>query len=322
MLARIAPQFLGSVVYLYPSESAAKDGVNAGGSGFIAGVTSEAFPSQAYLYAVTNKHVVEDGESRTIRLNTKDGKTDIRPGCLDDWTRSAVDDLAVRLISLEPSQHKFIFVSDDFFLTPELIERLKIGPGDEAFMVGRFINHEGRQCNTPSVRFGNIAMMPGEPVRRADGSMQDSFLVDMRSVSGYSGSPAFIFIRPEDMHTRRIQHDGTTFRRYTWFLGVDWGHMPIWRDLLYKADKTPYKEALGINSNSGMAGVVPAWRLSELFKDGELLAQRRELDKKLRKEAVGQLDVASEDTFTKKDFESALQKVSRKLPRDPSEVKE
>lgn len=288
MLARIAPQFLECVIYLYPSKSAAADGKNAGGSGFIVGVTSEKVADIFYLYAVTNKHVVENGQSRTIRLNTKDGKVDIRETTLDDWTISLSDDLAVMAFPLDESIHKHNFVPDSFFLTPDLIERLKIGPGEEVFMVGRFINHEGRQCNTPSLRFGNIAMMPGEPVKRADGSLQESFIVDVRSVPGYSGSPAFVFIRPDDMRTRHIQHDGTTFRRLTWFLGVDWGHMPIWRDLVYKADKTTlHPDGLGINSNSGMAGIIPAWKLHNLLHESELMNKRKEQDEKLEEEAAG-----------------------------------
>jgi len=125
MLARIAPQFLESVIYLYPSKDAAKDGKNAGGSGFIVGVTSEQFADIFYLYAVTNRHVIEDGQSRTIRINTTDGKTDVLDTSVDAWTISRSDDLAVMLFSLDQSVHKYDFIPDKFFLTHELVDRLK-----------------------------------------------------------------------------------------------------------------------------------------------------------------------------------------------------
>jgi hypothetical protein len=50
--------------------------------------------------------------------------------------------------------------------------------------------HEGRQKNSPTARFGNIAQMPNEPViiKRFE---QECFLVEARSIGGYSGSPVF-----------------------------------------------------------------------------------------------------------------------------------
>ena len=55
---------------------------------------------------------------------------------------------------------------------------------------------DGGQKNTPSARFGNMSMMPEKPIRRADGILQESYLLEMRSINGYSGSPAFVHIPP------------------------------------------------------------------------------------------------------------------------------
>jgi len=73
-MPRIKDELLDSVIYLYPSEASARRGEKAGGSGFVAGIESAADPEGCWLYAVTNRHVVEDGRSRTIRLNTRDGE--------------------------------------------------------------------------------------------------------------------------------------------------------------------------------------------------------------------------------------------------------
>jgi hypothetical protein len=71
-----------------------------------------------------------------------------------------------------------------------------VGPGDDVFFVDRYVNHEGQQRNLPTVRLGIISMLPYEKVEHSRGTLVDSFLVEARSLGGYSGSPVFLFIRP------------------------------------------------------------------------------------------------------------------------------
>src|SRR5207244_524977 len=88
-------------------------------------------------------------------------------------------------------------MTPDNFLTDKIIERYGIGVGDEVFMIGRFVNHEGRQKNTPTVRFGNLAMMPHEKILDEEtGLKQESFLIETRSIPGCSGAPVFIWVAP------------------------------------------------------------------------------------------------------------------------------
>jgi hypothetical protein len=174
---RIADAYLDCVVYLYPSEGDAEDGTRAGGSGFLVGIPSQGLPQNFwFLYAVTNKHVIVN--STVIRLNTKDGK-DIMPTARSAWqTHHAGDDLAACLISFDPANYKFNHVPRSIFLSRENVKALNVGPGDDVFVVGRFINHEGRQMNLPTARFGNIGQMPWEPIKQDDGFEQESFLVE------------------------------------------------------------------------------------------------------------------------------------------------
>lgn len=77
------------------------------------------------------------------------------------------------------------------------IDAFRVGPGDDVFVVGRFINSQGKLRNIPSVRFGNIAQMPLKPIEqgRVFGEFQqESFLVEARSISGFSGSPVFLIL--------------------------------------------------------------------------------------------------------------------------------
>lgn len=84
MSVGIDPKYLQATIYLYPSASAALDGVSVGGSGFILGVMS---PDNSLIcrYAVTNKHVI-DGGCRVIRTNTPDGSLRIVETAPEAWT--------------------------------------------------------------------------------------------------------------------------------------------------------------------------------------------------------------------------------------------
>jgi len=71
-MPRIPDCIADSAIYLYASERAAKEGQNAGGSGFLVNVPS--VPGMGHLYAVTNRHLVdgsEDGKFWTIRVSKK-----------------------------------------------------------------------------------------------------------------------------------------------------------------------------------------------------------------------------------------------------------
>jgi hypothetical protein len=76
------------------------------------------------------------------------------------------------------------------------LQGLGVGPGDEVFMVGRFVSREGKEKNTPAVRFGSLAMVPRESFGEEQVSSGEHFLVNCRSIFGYSGSPVFVFIDP------------------------------------------------------------------------------------------------------------------------------
>lgn len=103
--------------------------------------------------------------------------------------------------------------------------------------------------------------MPGEKIRLDDGSEQESFLVEAKSISGYSGSPVFVYIPPFDGFTGG--RASVSMARGPWLLGVDHCHLFM---------KEPLRDAAGqvlgrsfVRSNTGMMGVVPAWRLQEMF---------------------------------------------------------
>jgi hypothetical protein len=278
-MPRINDQLLESVIYLYPSVEAANKGISAGGTGFLVGVTSEKDVDRIYVYAVTNSHVIREGKSTVIRLNTQ--KRDIATATLapDDWIHHIDgDDVAVAGLSGNFDALKIKCISSQMFLSKEIVAKHNIGPGDETFMCGRFVSHDGKQQNTPSVRFGNISMMPLEAVIHPRGHEQESFLVETRSLSGYSGSPVFVYL--EHATARPFEEAIPLVRGEVgpWLLGIDWAHMSTYEKVKEKDRITDTSQGYIVGSNTGQMAVVPAWKLYDLLYDERLVASRKQLD--------------------------------------------
>jgi hypothetical protein len=306
-LPRIPDYLLDSVLYLYPSEAAAEDGVNLGGSGFLYG---ESLGYGKYLlFVVTNKHVVERG-NMIARLNTLDGETDIIAFDAATWyPHPDGDDLIVTPIGLNRERHKYHFIYGEG-ITEGKIRSWDIGPGDDVFFVGRFVNHEGKQRNLPSVRFGNISQMPWEPVRQDDGFDQQCFLVEGRSIPGYSGCPVFIIIppTPEDLYTADRKQ---SFRQNPRskkvpiyigpiFMGIDCFHILSRQKIMLDGSSRPVNENWYVASNTGMMGVIPAWKLKEMFKMPPLSGIIDKMQARVKSDASASpaAKVASDDTGT------------------------
>jgi hypothetical protein len=98
------------------------------------------------------------------------------------------------------------------------------------------------------------------------GAIQESFLVEMRSDSGYSGSPVFLYINPgtarpwiysSDPETGP-QHYAKTEKLELFFIGIDWGHI----------------------GETAMAAVVPWYKVGDLLNCTKLVQMREERDRK------------------------------------------
>lgn len=318
---RISDDFIDCCIYLYPSLKDAEDGAKIGGSGFLVSF-EDGTPGAGFVYAVTNRHVVEGGNS-TLRLNTTDGKIDIIDLDERNWFfHPAGDDLAVyRIPKLDPALHRYRTLGvDDHFISEKIIEEYNIGPGDDVFVVGRFINQEGKQRNNPSVRFGNIAQMPLEPiiVSRASGDFaQDSFIVEAKSIGGYSGSPVFVGMNPTLL---RPERNGVTSNR-AYLLGVCWGYIKDWSAIY---DDCGRETGSMVQSNTGMMAVVPAWKLTELLMSKKVIDERNAVvdaaKKRMVADAVTLTDAAvpqstGANPTHREDFTRLLDAAARKPPQ-------
>lgn len=277
-MPRIPDTFLECVVYIYPSVEDAQQARKVGGSGFLIQVpVNDEGVSMSYV--VTNSHVARKGQA--IRINNTTGTADVIPVALSQWIHHpAGDDVAIVPIALS-TQFQCRTLPTSYFLTRDDLNAWNVGPGDEVYFMGRFIQHDGMQKNTPIVRFGAIAMMPGEPIRQDErGFGQESFLIEARSLSGFSGSPVMLYIPPFSNRfvggdfEGGVQQDTTTMA----LLGIDWGSLRLGDEAL---------------TNTGIMAVVPVWKLSELLEDDDVRAMRDVAAREL-KNPYATLDVANE----------------------------
>ncbi len=285
---------------------------------------SEVHEHIAYVYAITNRHVVDDG-CFFIRVNRKDDQTpDVIATNTDRWLRLENDDLAIASVSIDEKTQKVRTIPIVNLMTEAGLAEMSIGPGDDVFMVGRFVGYDGIQRNQPSVRFGNISMMPYPMFHPSNKSgKQDSFLVEMRSICGYSGSPVFVTLPPMEWYVRQnldrtFWDPANPYKPGPYLLGVDWGATAL-REEVRGADSKPLQGQFAgwhLRTPSGITNVVPAWKLRSILEGEFVTSKRKEWDEKIPRrvaEPIVETHVAAEE-FTKDDFEKLLKKVSRKLP--------
>jgi hypothetical protein len=305
-LPRIPDKFLNCSVYLYPSEAAAEDGERIGGSGFVLGIPVNN-GAQQILTVVTNKHVIEGG-SMVARLNTKEGKKEIIALDQARWfNHPKGDDLTLCPVGLDPERLNITTIVPLNFLSVEMIAALDISPGDEVFVVGRFISREGRQRNMPSLRFGNIAQMPGDPIiDPKTGFEQQAFLVEAKSIAGYSGSPVFVQIpppaltgiRPDMIDKMPGYHpirSKIPVQLGPWLLGVDFCNIYS-KDKVYSSDTgRPISDDWFVRANTGMMGVIPAWKILDILEGPEMAPFIKATDDHARENLKKKADQVSLD---------------------------
>ena len=244
--------------------------------------------------------------SPVIRLNTKDGGTDVLDLGPEDWEFiPSGDDIAVYPLIMDLSAHQASAIPVHLFIEErELrLKPPKIGVGEDAFMVGLFLDHCGTTTNIPSVRFGNVSMLPDPRalIEQENGYLGESYVVDMHSRTGFSGSPVFAYrtfgadLTLDGRHrikgltvisngrpglsqyrdSTRIEEAKATFRSENIFrfLGIHWGQFPeIWPIKPGKdAERDDYVEGY-----SGMTCVIPAWKIAAFLDQPKFRLPREE----------------------------------------------
>jgi hypothetical protein len=273
----------------------APDGLKVAGTAFFVGIEVPDFGG-AFQFAVTAKHVIEQIKKRSVdgkvylRMNFKNEPASLVHTSIDGWlyhpSDSSVDVAVSPFLFSEKFDHLYYPVSS--FATKEVIEKEKIGLGDEVFLAGMFYGHLGKKRNIPIVRVGNIAAMPEEPVDTDIGEIE-AYLVESRSISGLSGSPVFVHlgvIRPnwEDKggHLKMFSGVGRFY-----LLGLMHGHFdkPISQEDTVVEDDVRQERV-----NMGIAVVVPATKILEVIHQPYFDATMSTEIERVRKEKIPKPD--------------------------------
>jgi hypothetical protein len=272
---RVPDEFLNATLYLYGSLAEAQRGQNPGGTGFVVGRRVSNDENVWVLYAVTNWHVAVRAGASVIRLNTNDGKVKIIELDPADWVfRPSWHDLAAIAIPRSDNDQELdlAFIAEEMLATDAIVSHRDIGPGDDVFMVGLFVDVQGTEVNKPALRFGNISMMP-VAFSNAMGVRMPSYCVDMHSRTGFSGSPVWVYRKAANS----LQNFGINLGdQFLYMLGVHWGQFSEEWDIEQRAINTveissvPQATRTFVRGMSGMSCVVPASAVTELLNDSKL----------------------------------------------------
>jgi hypothetical protein len=138
-------------------------------------------------------------------------------------------------------------------------------------------------------------------------------------LSGYSGSPVFVY-KPREKQTytptddRRFIEETTSITQLVGdlkLIGIDCGHIQQYNRVLDKM-LTPHPQGWKVERNTGMAIVIPAWRLEDLLNTHDFVVQRQRKNRQLLEEKEAEqrvaFDVKEPDTFTKETYQDALKR--------------
>lgn len=280
-LPRIPDAHLQSVVFIYRSEADAQEGRQTGGSGFVVNYPS-GMGDLRIRYVVTNAHVMEKG-GQWVRLNSPDG-THIVHIPPDQWETAPPDDFAIAVLRLPSHVTPFELLLDILAVTREKVVALNVGPGDEAYMIGRFVAHGGRATNNPIARFGSISLMPKPDDLVRDGRENDveAYLIEMRSQAGFSGSAVFLLIPQQSF--RGVIGDTSLESNITYFqlLGIDTGQkIDILPVVEWDGSEWRNYDGLHVQHHSDIAIVVPIWKVMDLLNREDVAEQRTQLAREI-----------------------------------------
>ncbi len=136
-----------------------------------------------------------------------------------------------------------------------------INVGSDLFMLGLFANEPDTGANVPRARFGNVSAMAssGVPVSQGNGANRPSHLGDMRSRTGFSGSPVFAY--------ETLSGYGSLVQRTHW-LGIHSGQFPDRLNVLVGGKTYP------ADIPASMTIIVPAWVMIFIEQDAVFAAKR------------------------------------------------
>lgn len=276
---------LDCVFFLYKTKEDAEKGVNPQGSGFLVAVPFTQDPKAVHIHGITNWHVAVKYEPAPhIRINTHSGKPTIIDLDPSEWIyiEDGYDVVVSPPLSIDLLSHKVRFLDvNSYFLTQEEELKLEIGPADDVFMAGLFVDYFGNEVHSPAVRFGHISSMNAQ-VKQPTSYHGRSIMLDMNSRTGFSGSPVFVYRTLGSYFLENAQpgqllmgwgHDMK-------LLGIHYAQFPEEWEIKNNATKSTSEKSSLITEGkyvlgfSGMTLIVPAAHILEVLWSSELMDMR------------------------------------------------
>jgi hypothetical protein len=233
----------------------------------------------AAVYVVTAKHCVqpfdhlENGpfHKTWLRVNMRHAGSmhlEIPP---EEWVCHQTADVAVLPLALNMHTFDYLYYPVRSGATAEFIKRHSVTPGEDVFITGLLISHPGKSRVLPIVRVGNIAAFPGDPIHLMTGE-DSAYLVEVRSLGGLSGSPAFVHLLP--LHAGATGNVGLTpagigTAGRTYLMGLVHGFFPT-----TKNDPDGIGEWAEEPLNTGISVVVPLDRVLDILDSPAFVEQR------------------------------------------------
>jgi hypothetical protein len=228
------------------------------------------------LYVVTAAHVVFGSGGRSapgrmwVRANYGAASEEVLIEA-GEWRKHPTADVAVAEWT-DPQGRESTRVDLEELANKEIIDYYSMGLGHDLYMVGLFQRHTGSKTNEVMCRRGSIAMMPSEPVTiDRHGNTADVYLMEVRSIGGFSGSPVFVHVPEYTVSgpNRPANVNSSDF----YLLGLASGHWDI--PMLRKDSgkhQPPPKER---NIATGISTVVPAAKILETISQGVFVEARK-----------------------------------------------
>lgn len=253
------------------------------GTAFFVGVELKPVDRWA-VYAVTARHVIDGTRPRGavyLRCVPEAGKTRLLECPHDSWKTAAGTDIAIAQIAFNLGDYGLQFLSIEHLATDQFVETWDVGPGDHVVFSGLFAPLFGRQRDRPIMRFGRISMNPEEDIsvpsrEGVPAYTHRPYLVEARSWSGHSGTPAFIYFTIDrdmfigDRLNAQLPHPK--------LLGLVSGHFDVQQQVAFKND---LELQASVATNTGLAMVVPAQKIVDLLQSDGIVEERRRFEEQL-----------------------------------------
>ena len=325
-LPQVPPHVLKCVAFAYPREGHEPEGTVF----FVSISERDPEPTQSddfhWVYAVTAAHVIRAlPQGIDIRVNRLNGNGTQRiKTARRGWTIHRSTDVAILQMPL-PADADCIAFPARSAVNDDLFQSGLAGPGDDVILAGLFSHQAGKFQNTPVVRGGILAALPGEDIKTRDYGAWPAYLIEARSTPGMSGLPAFLNITgyrrvasplaamagrpPEELYDKGRD---ALWRGGTYLLGVGHGHF---NDIRHR--RRPRTSMID-KINTGIGIVIPFERVMDLIQSAEEKDMRRkDIEKRDNTKSQSiQADRANVE-FTKEGFENTLKRVSRRVDPGP-----